>query len=104
MNSALIVLSTCPNSTEAKQLANGLIENKLAACVQLKAISSIYHWQGKLQQDEEIQLMIKTTQQRYAAVEHYIKQHHSYTLPEIVAIPVQMGSGEYISWLQACVE
>ena len=100
MNSALIVLTTCPNSAEAKQLATGLVENKLAACVQLKAISSIYQWQGEVQQDEEIQLVIKTTQERYTAIEHFIKQQHSYELPEIIALPVQTGSDEYLSWLQ----
>ena len=101
MNSALIVLTTCPNAAEAKQLASGLVESQLAACVQLKAISSIYHWQGELQQDEEIQLMIKTTQERYLAIEQYIKQQHSYELPEIIALPIHTGSAEYLQWLNS---
>lgn len=101
MNSALVVLTSCANPAEAKQLAIGLVENKLAACVQLKSISSIYHWRGELQQDEEVQLMIKTTQERYSAIEQYIKQHHSYELPEIIALPVHTGSDEYINWLQS---
>lgn len=101
MNAALVVLSTCPNQQEAESLAKGLVEQKLAACVQLKAVSSIYQWQGKLQQDDEVQLVIKTTQQRYLAVERYIKQHHSYELPEIIALAVQTGSDEYIDWLQS---
>ena len=99
MSHALIILTSCANPTEAQQLASGIVENKLAACVQLKAINSIYHWKDQLQQDEEIQLMIKATQEHYLAIEQYIKQHHSYELPEILALPVHTGSNEYINWL-----
>jgi len=98
---ALLILTTCPTPQEAQSLARGLVEQKLAPCVQLKPVSSIYHWQGEIQQDEEVQLMIKTTQERYWAVEQYIKQHHSYELPEIIALPIQTGSAEYMEWLQA---
>lgn len=99
-NMYLTVLCTCPNNKMAKELANKLIEAKLAACVSIiPGIESIYMWQEKLANTREYLLLIKTSKARYAAVELLIKQNHTYACPEIIAIPIEQGSKEYLTWL-----
>jgi len=96
----ITVLCNCPNNKTAKDLANKLIEAKLAACVNIiPGIGSIYMWQGKLENTTEHLLLIKTSNDRYKEVEMLIKQHHTYACPEIIAIPIVQGSKEYLNWL-----
>lgn len=95
-----IVLTTVPNVSVAEQLAVGLVEQSLAACVNiLPAMQSIYYWQGQLQQEAEHQLIIKTTESAYKDIEKFIKNTHPYTLPEIIALPIQSGSEDYLNWV-----
>ncbi len=94
-----IVLTTCPNSEEAKPLALKIIEEKLAACVQLSAITSYYRWEGITHQEPEIRLLIKTKNCLYQKLEGFIRQHHSYKAPEIVQIPITKGSEAYLDWM-----
>lgn len=101
----LVVLTTCANAEEASGLAAALVERRLAACVNsLANVTSTYRWQGRLQRDEENLLVIKTTEARFAAVEQLIRTRSSYELPEVLAVPVQVGSSAYLSWLGAEVE
>jgi periplasmic divalent cation tolerance protein len=102
---ALVVLTTCANAEEASGLAAALVEQRLAACVNsLAHVTSTYRWQGRLQRDKENLLVIKTTEARFAAVERLIRTRSSYELPEVLAVPVQVGSSAYLSWLGAEVE
>jgi len=101
-NTLLLVLTNMPDNTSAKTLAEHLITQKLAACVNISgACQSIYHWQGQLTQSEEIPVRIKTTQQQYPAVENAIKSMHPYELPEIISINVDGGLSQYLQWVNA---
>ena len=100
---AAVVLTTAPNDAEAVALARILVERQLAACVQRLPIHSVYHWEGAVQDEPEILLLIKTRACRYAEVEACIRQHHSYTVPEILMLPVSAGSTSYLAWLGGLV-
>ena len=97
----LIILTTTSNSDEAESLANGLVESRLAACVQiLPKMTSVYFWQGKVERENEHLLLVKTLSEKYEAVERYILDHHSYDTPEIVAIDAEKASPSYLKWLE----
>lgn len=98
--SLLLVLTNCPDRAAADVLAASLVELRLAACVNiLTPCQSVYRWQGKVESAEEVPLLIKTTAERYAAVETEIRARHPYELPEIVAIPVDKGLPAYLQWV-----
>ena len=95
-----IVLSTCPDSTTAEQIARALVEEKLAACINiLPRIQSIYRWKGQVETASEILMVIKSETHAFALICDKIKSLHPYELPEIVAVPIADGSPEYLSWL-----
>lgn len=94
-----IVLVTAGSQTEAEQLAEALIAAKLAACVSILPIRSIYTWKGEVCRDSEWQLLIKTDLALFAALEEKIRQIHSYETPEIIALPIAAGSEAYLNWL-----
>lgn len=94
-----IILTTCPNNEEAEALALKILEEKLAACVQLSAITSFYHWKGKTCQEPEIRLLIKTEESLYKNLEEFILRNHSYEIPQIVQIPITNGSDAYLGWI-----
>ena len=96
----LLVLNTCPGSITAKKIANTLVENQLAACVQIiPGIQSFFRWVGKVDNAEEQLLLIKTTSRRYPELEQCIRTMHPYELPEIVAVPISTGLLGYLSWI-----
>jgi periplasmic divalent cation tolerance protein len=100
--SAVIVLTNAPDRAVAEKIARMLVDEKLAACVNiLGACSSVYRWQGKVETADEVPLLIKTRSEIYAEVETAIKRLHPYELPEIVAVPVAQGSAEYLEWINA---
>ncbi len=102
---ALVVLTTVEKTEDGERLARLLVEHGLAACVQvLPPITSIYRWQGKIEQASEILLLIKTTRTAYQRLEAAIKQNHPYQTPEIVALPIEAGSNDYLSWLADSVK
>ena len=102
---ALVVLTTCPNRQAAGQLAQRLVEARLAACVNLLGgVQSIYRWQGQVEQDEEVLLFIKSTAGAFAAVGQVIREASEYDLPEILAVPVSDGSRDYLDWLFESVD
>jgi len=98
-----IILTTCPNDEEAKTLASKLLREKLAACIQLSPITSYYTWKGDTHIDPEIRLLIKTKQRLYESVEQFIKQNHSYEVPQIVQITINDGSDEYLDWIDTII-
>ncbi len=96
----LIVLTTTPNIEEAEDLARKIIEAKLAACVQvLPQMKSFYFWENAVQVDSEHLLFIKTLAEKIDELERFIQSNHSYEIPEIVAIPAEKVSGNYLNWL-----
>lgn len=104
MSDELVVLVTAPNSEEAARIAEALVTDRLAACVNiLPAIESIYRWEGKVTRDSESLMIVKTTVARYSDVERRIKEVHSYSTPEIIAVKIDRGSAEYLSWLRDAV-
>jgi len=94
-----VLLTTTPTRDEAQKIARLLIEEKLAACVQLLPIESFYFWQDKTQNEAEILLLIKTRAALFDAATARIKDIHSYTVPEIVALPFAAGFQGYFDWI-----
>ncbi|MGC9526425.1 MAG: divalent-cation tolerance protein CutA [Limnospira sp.] len=94
-----IVLVTAGSRTEAEAIAKGLVEAKLAACVGLTPIHSIYTWKGEVCSEDEWQLIIKTDLSRFEALEAKICQLHSYEVPEILAVPLAAGLPAYLKWI-----
>ena len=97
----LIVFVTTPNTAESARIGERVVAEHLAACVNIiPAIESIYWWEGKVTRDGESLLMIKTTDERYTALERRIKELHSYTTPEVIALKIDRGSEDYLKWLR----
>ncbi|MFL6354850.1 MAG: divalent-cation tolerance protein CutA [Bryobacteraceae bacterium] len=104
MTDVAIIFCTCSTHDEALTIANSLIEEQLAACVNvLPQVESIYRWQGKVETAHEVLLIIKTTEEHFTAVRDRITQLHTYDTPEIVAMPVIHGSERYLAWLRGQV-
>jgi periplasmic divalent cation tolerance protein len=98
--SAIVVLSTAPKIPEAEKIAQALVEERLVACVNLlPQIDSRYWWDGKIQSGQEVLMIMKTTTERFDALKKRIHQLHSYEIPEILALPVIMGSAAYLRWM-----
>lgn len=96
----LVVLCTCPDAPTAGRLAGELVKRRLAACVNvLPEIRSIYRWQDAVQDDGEALMVVKTTRSAYARLESWLAEHHPYDVPEIVALPVALGSVAYLDWV-----
>lgn len=99
--SALLVLTNLPDRASAERLAEALIGQKLAACVNILApCRSVYRWKDVVQHDEEHPLLIKTSGARYAALEQAIRAGHPYELPEIIAVRVERGLPAYLQWVE----
>jgi periplasmic divalent cation tolerance protein len=104
MSEALVVITTTETFAEAERLAHQLVERELAACIQiLPQVTSVYRWQGKVEQANEALLLIKTTSGAYAKLEEAIKELHSYQTPEIMALSATAVSADYLAWIQAAV-
>ena len=100
MNHQLVVFVTTPSRDEAARLADALVSERLAACVNIvPAIESVYRWEGKVTRDTEALMIIKTTQERYQDVERRVKELHSYSTPEVIALRIDRGSEQYLKWL-----
>lgn len=96
----LLVLTNLPDRAAAERLADLLVGSKLAACVNILApCRSVYRWKGDVQHDEEHPLLIKTTPERYAALEQALRASHPYELPEIIAVPIERGLPAYLDWV-----
>ena len=98
----LLVITNLPDVHSARALAQLLIEQRLAACVSMLApCTSIYRWQGTIEDASEVPLLIKTTAESYGALEAVIRTQHPYELPEIIAVCVERGLPEYLAWVTA---
>ncbi len=100
----VVIMTTAGSREEAHRLARGLVEGRLAACVQIMPVESVYEWKGAVQEDSEFLLLIKTRRERYADVEAHLCNAHSYEVPEIVAVPVERGLADYLGWVNAQTE
>lgn len=99
-----VVFASCPDDGTAKELAEGLIGQTLAACVNiLSGMESVYLWEGRLEVSRERLLLIKTRIELFAAVQDYLVQNHPYQLPEVIAVPIEAGLPAYLDWINACV-
>lgn len=97
----LVVFTTMPDETAARDLARALVESRTAACVNvLSGCRSTYRWQGAVETADEIPLMIKTTRARYPELERELRARHPYELPEIVAVPAVAGLSGYFDWVR----
>jgi len=105
MSDPIVVLVTCGSEEEAAKIANSLIEGGLAACVNIiSPVRSIYRWEGKIWDEKEWMLIIKTQKRRFEDLEKKVKSLHSYSVPEIVALPIVEGSTPYLKWLEEMTE
>ncbi|WP_019139695.1 divalent-cation tolerance protein CutA [Noviherbaspirillum massiliense] len=100
MQTPLLVLTNLPDMQTAQAMARALVDQHLAACVNiLPAVHSVYRWQGAVEEADEVTLLIKTQQVRYAELEAAIKSVHPYELPEIIALPTSGGLPQYLAWI-----
>jgi periplasmic divalent cation tolerance protein len=94
-----LVMTTCGNKLEAETIAKRLVEERLAACVQMFPIESVYRWEGAVQHAEEWMLFCKIKAADYAEVEATIRAEHSYSNPEIIEVGIEAGAQAYLSWI-----
>jgi periplasmic divalent cation tolerance protein len=101
MSSYIFVLSTVPDKKKGREIARALVEARLAACVTVSAdAQSYYWWEGKISEDRESMLFMKTKEALYEKLEARLKELHPYTVPEIIALPIVKGSEKYLRWLE----
>lgn len=102
MKKYCLIQTTCSQKEEAEKLARGLIDKKLAACVQLSSpVTSYYSWQGNLQVDQEYVLSIKTSLEKFAQIETFLYANHSYDVPEVILISLDEIGSRYLAWLDS---
>jgi periplasmic divalent cation tolerance protein len=97
---ACVVMTTVSNKEQAEKLARMVLEARLAACVQIQDVTSYYWWDGKINRDGEQLLYLKTTSDKYNALESLLIANHSYDTPEILQLPVEAGFEKYLGWMQ----
>lgn len=99
-----LVLTTCPDEDTAGHIARELVERRLAACVtRLAGARSVYRWRERLEEDAEVQLLIKTTEERVPALVAALRALHPYEEPECIAVPVTEGGEGYLGWIETSV-
>ncbi len=104
MTDKVVVFVTCSSAEEAGRIATALVEARLAACVNISSpVRSIYRWQGKLSDDEEVLLVIKTTRELFDSLRRAVEKLHSYQVPEVICLPVIDGAPNYLNWIGASV-
>lgn len=101
MTDAFVIFCTCGSSQEAQALATALVEEHLAACVNIiPEIRSVYRWQGRVETAGELLLIIKSAGDRLAAIQSRLQALHSYETPEVIALPIVSGSEDYLAWIR----
>ena len=105
MSDKLVVFVSCEGKEQAERIAAALVEERLAACVNvLPGISSCYVWEGKLRWSQEAMLVIKSTREAFGALEKRVLELHTYEVPEILGVPVELGSQKYLQWVGDSVQ
>jgi periplasmic divalent cation tolerance protein len=105
MTNVVVILTTMPDNGRTDELARALVDERLAACVNVHApMMSTYRWQNAIERDSERQLFIKTTRDRVATIEARLRQLHPYELPEFLVLPVESGSEAYLRWVHESAE
>ena len=100
MTGAVVVLVSCPSPEKAAEIARALVEERLAACGSVvPAVRSIYRWEGKVQDDAEALLVVKTAGDRFEALRARVQALHPYEVPEVIALPVEQGNAPYLDWI-----
>lgn len=99
-----IIITTTDSEEEARSLSAKLVENGLAACVQVSSITSFYNWKGQVNNDPEYKLLMKTRKELYPKAESFIRQNHSYEVPEIIEVPIRQGLDQYLGWIAEVTE
>jgi len=100
----LLATITAPNRETAERIARRLVEERLAACVQIiEGVRSVYRWQGRVQEEPEVLLLVKTAEPQLPGIESLLRQIHPYELPELAAVPITSGSADYLRWLADCL-
>ncbi len=98
-----VIVCSCPDKEISEKLAHILVNNQLAACVNiLPNITSVYRWQDQVETAQEYLLLIKSMKSKYDLIELVIKDNHPYELPEIIAVSIDNGSSEYLNWIATC--
>ena len=98
----VVVFVTCPNRRAAERIGRSLVEEHLAACANiLQGLTSIYRWEGKVCRDPEVLVLLKTRRSCFPALARRVRELHPYSVPEIVALPVALGSPAYLAWVAA---
>ena len=97
-----MIITTCANKEAAKAIAKLLVEQHLAACVQMLSVESVYIWKDKLCDDNETALFVKAKSEMFDKITAAIKGRHTYTVPEIIQIPITNGLPEYLKWIDDC--
>lgn len=100
MDSFCLITTTFPDEQSAKVLMYLLLEQKLAACVQMMPIQSFYRWEGKLCESSEQLVLIKTRSDLFTRIEEAILKHHPYTTPQIIQVPIEQGLSAYLQWIK----
>lgn len=102
MQEYFVVYVTCKSKEEAHKIAQTVLENHLVACVNIvPLVESVFWWEGKLQIEEEVLLIMKTKEAAFEGLKEEIKRVHSYTVPEIIGLPIKKGNLEYLKWIEA---
>jgi len=100
MPSHIVVMITVPSREVGEQIGSALVERRLAACVNIvPGIASIFHWQGNVENDNELLLIAKTRGDLFNRLATSVKQIHPYDVPEVIAVPIIAGSNEYLAWI-----
>jgi periplasmic divalent cation tolerance protein len=102
MTDAILVLVTAPSAEKAADIARAVVAERLAACGNVvPGLRSIYRWEGKIEDEPEALLLLKTTRARFEALRERVLALHPYQVPEVVALPVEAGSAPYLAWIDA---
>jgi periplasmic divalent cation tolerance protein len=105
MTDKIVVLISCGSPREARRIGKALVEAQLAACANIleAPVRSIYRWKGRVESAREFLIVLKTSGRRFRSIEREVKQLHSYDVPEIIALPIERGSENYLRWISQSV-
>ncbi len=101
MTDCIMVITTVAKQEDADRLARLVLEKRMVACVQISSCTSLYHWQGDIEQDHELKLVMKTSAELYPELEQCIGEAHPYDTPEILATPIRFCSPDYLAWMRS---